>query len=720
MAREWLADFISPPDEFSPAPFWFWNDTLEKDELKRQITAFYEKGIRAFVIHPRMGLPKEMPYLSDVFFEMVRYAAETAENLKMKVILYDEAMYPSGNAHGLIVEQNPELASKCIAQVSSCAANRPLLYCENGIGYAVEFSGGTMRGIHFGEDDGEDGAPRTADILNPAAVDKFIALTYQAYFERLKPYFGTTVIGIFTDEPSLLGRNHKKNVLPYSDGIWDEYIAEGGTAADLPVLFSKEKSQTQQYRKYMRIIRRRLAEVYYKKLSDWCTNHNVFLMGHPEQSMEIGVQSLFGIPGQDLVLRYVEPGSGSALQGEHSTMAKCSADAARHFGKRRNSNECFGACCKHGIPWNFTADDMKWYLDWLGVRGVNLFIPHAFYYSVRGMRAMERPPDVGMHNIWWAEFGKLITYMKRLSWLLTDSVNQSRWAVLSSDDRLEWKQTAHFYQAQVEFNYLPLSAIELCQLDNGMLLIHKQKYSAVFVPDWLQLPEEWQNLLLKFKEQGGKVETGTPDVKQNDFKTQSACPDLRVTHLVKGENHFYFVTNEGEEEVCCIASLPPNAWVEQWSVWEGVLCNEFEASYIPLHLGRRESTLLAWIPYAKAEFKHWTFEGTAVLAPRLLKESEMAEGMTSVRYQAAVELNQVPQRAVLSVGKGGEIIRASVNGMQIGASMWPPHQFEIHSALKPGENRIELEAVASLAWKYSGVWTDFGVEDVELVMRGYG
>ena len=83
---------------------------------------------------------------------------------------------------------------------------------------------------------------------------------------------------------------------------------------------------------------------------------------------------------------------------------------------------------------------------------------------------MERPPDVGMHNIWWAEFDKLVTYMKRLSWLLTDSVNQSRWAVLSSDDRLEWKQTAHFYQAQVEFNYLPLSAIGLCQLDNGMLL----------------------------------------------------------------------------------------------------------------------------------------------------------------------------------------------------------------------------------------------------------
>ena len=43
-----------------------------------------------------------------------------------------------------------------------------------------------------------------------------------------------------------------------------------------------------------------------------------------------------------------------------------------------------------------TASDMKWYIDWLGLRGVNLFIPHAFYYSVTGERKEERPPDVGI------------------------------------------------------------------------------------------------------------------------------------------------------------------------------------------------------------------------------------------------------------------------------------------------------------------------------------
>ena len=37
--------FLTPPDEFTPTPFWFLNDELDRDELKRQLLDFYEKGI---------------------------------------------------------------------------------------------------------------------------------------------------------------------------------------------------------------------------------------------------------------------------------------------------------------------------------------------------------------------------------------------------------------------------------------------------------------------------------------------------------------------------------------------------------------------------------------------------------------------------------------------------------------------------------------------------
>lgn len=73
-------------------------------------------------------------------------------------------------------------------------------------------------------------------------------------------------------------------------------------------------------------------------------------------------------------------------------------------GMQTNSNECFGACNRDDNPWDFTGGDMKWYLDWLGVRGVNLFIPHAYYYSIVGRRKDERPPDVGPNSNWWDHY----------------------------------------------------------------------------------------------------------------------------------------------------------------------------------------------------------------------------------------------------------------------------------------------------------------------------
>ena len=56
---------------------------------------------------------------------------------------------------------------------------------ESGRKIVYGFTGGTIRGIHFGEDDGEAGAPKSADILNPDAVDEFIRLTHDRYYENL-------------------------------------------------------------------------------------------------------------------------------------------------------------------------------------------------------------------------------------------------------------------------------------------------------------------------------------------------------------------------------------------------------------------------------------------------------------------------------------------------------------------------------------------------------
>ena len=76
--------------------------------------------------------------------------------------------------------------------------------------------GGTIRGVHFGEDDGEVNAPKSADLLCPKAVARFIELTHEAYYRIGAEFFGSTVIGFFTDEPSILGRNAPRGMMPWS------------------------------------------------------------------------------------------------------------------------------------------------------------------------------------------------------------------------------------------------------------------------------------------------------------------------------------------------------------------------------------------------------------------------------------------------------------------------------------------------------------------------
>ena len=98
----------NPPEEFSPVPFWFFNDRPDEEKI----------------LHPRIGIPEDIPYLSDAYFQAVRFIVKSADSLGMKIVLYDEGMYPSGSAHGMVAAQNPEYASKGISLPISRRAGR--------------------------------------------------------------------------------------------------------------------------------------------------------------------------------------------------------------------------------------------------------------------------------------------------------------------------------------------------------------------------------------------------------------------------------------------------------------------------------------------------------------------------------------------------------------------------------------------------------------------
>jgi len=822
MLNQLKEKFINPPDEFTPFPFWFWNDTLKEAEILRQISDFKDKGVMGFVIHPRLGLSADIPYLSNTFMNFVKLAVKEAHRLGMKVVLYDEAMYPSGSAHGMVVADNPEYATRALRMqeypvgragtvmpklqegeriISAQAVLRSsdgtidpgniilLDVVDEQITFAAPegdvyadwiilvfletFSGGTIRGIHFGEDDGEPAVPASGDLLNPDAMDKFIRITYDRYYQVLKDYFGTTVMAMFTDEPDVLGRCTKSSpfletnpkIYPWTIGFLEWYENLGGSLKDLPLLwFNGDEQALAVRKKYQRAVNKRLEESYYRKISAWCEAHGIALTGHPAASDDIGFLKHFQIPGQDIVWRYIGPENDKGITGTHSTMGKCSSDAARHAGRRHNSNECFGCCGPNGIHWAFSMDDMKWYLDWMFVRGVNLLYPHAFYYSMDGEKRFgERPPDVGLNNIWWKYYHLISDYIKRMCFLLTDSHNTADIAVLCEEDCLPWQLPAVLFQNQTDFNYLEQNLLlsDECIIENGRIRIQKQSYHVLLAEDYRMLTESVTARLAPFIKSSGQVmvynpgKTPLPFREWTEFKDLEAIgrqlmftnpPELRLlpvsknlrcSHVVKAGVDFYILVNEGEEVIRGELRLTKIGAVQAWHPWEGTVTDisrvysENGQLCLPLCLNRRESLILCLDTSKKASFKEekcsepareysgevsnlflggpWYAAGIRGDERQEIKlESwtnwaDMEDFTGTVVYSTEFSMDDsfTDRHFLLDLGQVHELARLTVNNQIVGVRMWAPYHFDITAYVRSGINSLKLEIDNSMANRLS-------------------
>jgi hypothetical protein len=305
-------------------------------------------------------------------------------------------------------------------------------------------------------------------------------------------------------------------------------------------------------------------------------------MGHPAGSMDIGAERYFQIPGQDLVWRYVEPGT-KALEGQHSTMAKCASSAMLHLGLRRNSNELYGA-----YGHNLTYDEMEWLANWCFVRGQNFLFPHAFYYSIRGPRFDERPPDVGPNASWWDNYKPFADACRRISWLNTDSKQVCSLAILCESTWLPDKSAKTCYRHQHDFNYLEIRHLwEDTVVDEEGIHISGMDYKALIIDSLSFLPEQAipflriladkQRLIINKNSPYSSILKGarivnTPEdldgvidrIIHHDIIITPASESIRYRHVVKGGDHYYIIFNEEDGEVTTkikIAATGNHQWI---------------------------------------------------------------------------------------------------------------------------------------------------------------
>ena len=209
-----LETFANPPKEFSVLPFWFWNDELDADEIRRQIADFEAHGVHGFIIHPRVGLPRELGWMSEALLAFYDVAIEEAARRGLQVVLYDEGMYPSGSSAGQVVEENPAFQTRCLEARALAHGEEPGLRADETLVAVVRRQSGEsvavvdrkmdayIRGLHFIDGGPEEDEPPAGDLLNPEAVACFIRLVYDGFSERFGEHFGGLIPAIFTDEPA--------------------------------------------------------------------------------------------------------------------------------------------------------------------------------------------------------------------------------------------------------------------------------------------------------------------------------------------------------------------------------------------------------------------------------------------------------------------------------------------------------------------------------------
>lgn len=782
---DWRGGLARPDPEFAQMPFWFWNDELDDREIARQMAEFRAQGVYAFVIHARMGLPTSIPYMGKRWLGHVRFAVEEAARTGMRVCLYDEGMYPSGSAHGEVVRSNPAFAAQGLTvqfeDVSGPAEVRvpapregrhvaTVIARRRGDGDGIELgagqitvvprqrgaafelstvrvpegawrmmsflavpSGGHIRGVHPGEEDGQPGAPRAADLLNPEAMKAFLRLAYDPYHEALQDHFGQAVMAMFTDEPSLLGRGARRGLQPWTDGIEAHFETRRGyaLAPRLPALFFDAGEPTRQVREDFQLtLAERLDETYYGPIAAWCRQRGIALTGHPAGSDEIRPLRHFQIPGQDLVWRYVVPDSPTALEGAHSTTAKCSSSVARHDGRRRNANEVYGA-----YGWNLTMDEMKWLADWLMVRGVNLLYPHAFYYSIRGQRAHERPPDLGLHNAWWPHYRRFADYTSRLCKLMTDGRQVCDVAVLSVGNRLPFRAARWLLENQVDFNYLEdWRLVEQAKIEPGRLGVGPMTYRVLIVDHEQPLAGPVGERVAAFERAGGVVRVcrgaASADLVaglERDVTLDPPSRDLRYAHVVKHGVDFYLWVNEGERPIDTTLTCRARGnaqWYDPWAdrfLPATVLCADATIQ-VPLHLPRRESLVLAVDPRLAPQIGSrkpaagqtavlpiagpWTILGPEgkPLGDRLGDWAQwpgLAGFSGALVYEVSFELPKQPRPVCqLDLGTVGDWAVLRVNGRDLGPRFWAPMVWDVTDAVHDGKNTLRVEVTNSLANRY--------------------
>ena len=572
--KELRAQFERPGSAYRGKPFWSWNGELEKGELLRQMDVMEQMGFGGFFMHSRSGLITE--YMGDEWFDCINALADAGAKRGLEAWLYDEDRWPSGSCGGKVTE-DARLRMKSLYLYERDPA--PWLAGERGMDgdadwYAARIGAdGVSMSDYCAIPNGDAAAAFAAltgegtdrllemrvvpdapssdyngntyiDTMSIEAVDRFIELTHEEYARRCGDRLGTSIRGIFTDEPH---RGHaldntstgpdgtRSCAVFYTDDIFDEFRRRYGYDARprMPEVF---------YRLHGRPISRLRVdyfdlgcnlfnERFIGRIDDWCTRHNIILTGHVLHENSLSNQA---IPNGSLARTYENmawPGVDFLCEDERCYwIAVQCRSVCRQQGKKWMLSELYGC-----TGWRSDLRMYKVIGDWQALLGVNVRCPHLSWYTMEGQSKRDYPASISYQSPYWRDFAELETYFARFGLMMSQgeplcdtlvlSPIESAWGLAhigwsewifatAADERaLEQRYADVFNElagAHLDFDYADEQTLKrMASVERGgdgvFLRVGQARYRQVLLTGMLTVRSSTLRILREFLAAGGRV-----------------------------------------------------------------------------------------------------------------------------------------------------------------------------------------------------------------------
>ncbi len=634
------------------------------------------------------------------------------------------------------------------------------------------------------------------DMLREDACHALIEAVYEPHFEHYASYFGNTLVGFFSDEPQLGNRRPGGHRADY--GMYEHRVGQDGEAYPfndrLLALMTEELGEDARpylgelwYHSdhahktrlaYMNAVTRLWRKCFSQQVGDWCRDHGVMYIGHIIEDMNAHARlncsaghyfrALEGqdMSGIDVVLHQVMPGMAhymhncTASSGMadpaffHYVLAQLAASMAHQYPHMKGRAMCeeFGA-----FGWAEGATFMKWLSDFLLVRGINHFVPHAFSPDYPDP---DCPPHFGAegHDPQFDGFTHLMGYTNKVAHLLYGGEHITSCAILYHAEG-EWmnrRGEAMLTQVPAKvlldqhlcYDIICLDMLKQATVQNGKMMVGGESYGALVVPYAPLMPSELiaeaerlsaeglPILLCQDRPEGLRgevvsVENLPARIRElglADITVEGNYPLLRHYHVKRDGTDVWMFSNEDIIHAAdTTVTLPTSGnFARLRLIEDGVYRDTAADGRVTLNLLPGQSEILVFgddaaienLPVLPTLIEAQTLapvytielaESDDLTAYTLYKTTDKLVNLTSaselphfsgkMRYSFTVSLEAIPAGATLDLGRVGQTARVTVNGKDAGLRITAPYSYPVAELLTVGENRITVEVANTLVGK---------------------